>query len=47
MLNGLILADGTAEHDPRFRVLGGALQRGTSEADGLRSYQDTLGIESI
>ena len=47
MLNGLVLANGAAEHDAVLGVLRRALDRRATEPHGLRGDQDTLGVHAV
>ncbi|MEA3220786.1 MAG: hypothetical protein OZX49_01901 [Immundisolibacter sp.] len=47
MLDGLVLADRAAEHDPLPGVLGGLAQRHAADADGLGGDQDALRIQAV
>ncbi len=47
MLDGLVLADGAAEHDAFAGVTGGASQRGAANADRFGGDEDSFRIQTV
>ncbi len=47
MLDSLVLADGSPEHDPLARILGGSPQGIPADADRFARHQDPLGVQAV